>query len=153
MIVAELAPGSAPAPEDDEVLAFLFTLGRSVETALRARKALLTDLLGARQDPSHALERAGRASRRCVRAFDDALLRLRWSRVPTPARECADELRQWLEAHVEACDHLNRAATARERADLEQAMSCLALGERHAQAFNVARQRLAYRLASKALSN
>ena len=133
---------------DDELLSFLVNLGREVENAMRARKALLSDLLVARRDPTSALDLAGRASRRCVRAFDDALLHLRWARVPRDATECVTELRRWLEAHVDACDHLARAAAARDRADLDRAIRCLAAGDLHAHGYNAARERLARRLAA-----
>ena len=44
---------------------------------LEPLEALLADLVQARREPVGALPRVGRASRRCVRAFDDALFRLR----------------------------------------------------------------------------
>ena len=58
------------------------------------------------------------------------------------AHDAADELRRWLEAHLEACDHLSRAAVARDGADLAQAIQCLASTASYAQCFNTARDRL-----------
>ena len=133
---------------ENELLEFLVRLGHDVETALRARRALLAELVAARRDPATALDRAGLASRRCVRAFDQALLHLEQTRVPSAAAECAFELRRWLEAHVAACDHLSRAAMARDRDDLEQAIRCLAGGASSAHRYNDARERLIRRLAS-----
>jgi hypothetical protein len=144
MIVAAHAPAGRAA--DAEFVHFLTVLSRSVEEALRARKALLSDLVQARREPADALPRVGRASRRCVRAFDDARLRLGRVRTPDPAQECVAELRRWLEAHIEACDLLGRAAAARDRGDLERALRCLADGSLHAADYNRARQRLARRL-------
>src|SRR5438046_2561958 len=72
-----------PSRDVDDLISFLSRLGHDVEVALRARHALLTELVAARRDPPTALDRAGLASRRCVRAFDDALLRLNQTRVPT----------------------------------------------------------------------
>jgi hypothetical protein len=146
MIVAAHAP--AGFATDAELANFLTVLSRSVEEALRARKALLSDLVQARREPAAALPRVGRASRRCVRAFDDALLRLRRLRPPDPAQECVAELRRWLEAHIEACDLLSRAAAARDRGDLERALRRLADGSLHAADYNRARQRLARRIIS-----
>jgi len=104
------AGGMRPPPEADaDLLAFLGFFGRGVETALGAREAVLRELLQARRNFTTALQRAGQASRRCVRAFDDTLLRLRRTRLPGAATDCARELGKWLEAHVEACDHFNRA--------------------------------------------
>lgn len=137
-----------PTRETDELISFLARLGHDVETALRARQALLSELVAARRDPGSALDRAGLASRRCVRAFDQALLRLNQSRIPPAASECAFELREWLEAHLAACDHLSRAALARDRLDLERAIEYLAGGASSAHRFNDARQRLLRRLAS-----
>lgn len=151
IVTAEtVGPGRPPAdPDEDPVLLFLVQVGRNVEAALRARRALLDDLVQARHDqPSSALDRAGRASRRCVRAFDDALVHLERTRVPSLASECAFELRQWLEAHVEACDHLHRAAMARDPADLERAVRCLTQGAGMAQRYNDARQRLMRHIAA-----
>lgn len=143
-----------PPPRDGEadLIAFLALMGRSVETALRARKALLAELLQARHDPATALDRAGHASRRCVRAFDDTLLRLRRARVPRAAADCALELGQWLEAHLDACDHLDRAARAHDREDLQQAIQCLIASSPHAQCFNNARARLVRQIVASAAS-
>src|SRR5437879_2032297 len=102
-------------PADDDLIDFLARLGHDIECALRARHALLSELVAARRDRATALDRAGLASRRCVRAFDQALTHLNRMRVPTQASECAFELREWLDAHVAACDHLSRAALARDR--------------------------------------
>jgi hypothetical protein len=145
-----LAPprGDARVAEHDELAAFLARIGHDVDTALRARRALLAELLNARHDPPNALARAGRAGRRCVRAFDEALQHLHRMRVPGPASECAFELREWLEAHVAACDHLSRAAAARDHQDLALALHCLAEGACSAARFNCARERLLRRLAS-----
>lgn len=132
----------------DELISFLSRLGHDVEVALRARHALLSELVAARRDPTTALDRAGLASRRCVRAFDEALLRLNQTRVPAAASECAFELREWLDAHLAACDHLSRAALARDRDDLERAIEYLAGGASSAHRFNDARSRLLRRLAS-----
>jgi hypothetical protein len=151
-IAAEL--GRTPPPRDGEaeLIAFLALIGRSVETALRARKALLAELLQARNDPTTALERAGHASRRCVRAFDDTLLKLRRARVPAVAADCAAEFSSWLEAHLEACDHLDRAARARDRDDLQQAIQCLVASAPHAQCFNNARERLVRQIVASGAS-
>jgi hypothetical protein len=138
-------------PEAD-LLQFIGLLGRSVETALRARRALLSELLQARADPSTALDRAGHASRRCVRAFDETLLRLNRARVPAAAHDAARELRRWLEAHLEACDYLERAARARDRADLAHAIECLAATAPHAHCFNSARDRLVRQLVTRVTS-
>ncbi len=138
----------AHAAEHDELAAFLARIGHDVETALRARRVLLAELLNARRDPPSALARAGLAGRRCVRAFDEALRHLQRTHVPGEASECAFELRDWLEAHVTACDHLNRAAAARDRQDLALALHCLAEGASSAARFNDARERLLRRLAS-----
>ena len=146
MIVTAYAP--AGFGTDAELAQFLAVLSKSVEEALRARKALLSDLVQARREPAGALPRVGRASRRCVRAFDDALFRIRRLRPPSSAQECVSELRRWLEAHIEACDLLSRAAAARDRTDLERALQCLADGSLHAAGYNQARQRLARRLMS-----
>lgn len=140
------------ASEEADLLQFIGLLGRSVETALRAHRVLLTELLQARAEPATALDRAGLASRRCVRAFDEALLRLNRARVPPAAHDAARELRCWLEAHVEACDHLNRASVARDRQDLAQAIQCLASTPPYAQCFNSARDRLVRHLAGRAAS-
>jgi hypothetical protein len=137
-----------PPRETDELIPFLSRLGHDVEMALRARQVLLSELLAARRDPATALDRAGLASRRCVRAFDEALLHLSRLRIPPAAAECAFELRDWLEAHVSACDHLSRAASARDRLDLERAIRDLAGGASSAHRFNDARGRLIRRLAS-----
>lgn len=136
----------ASSDPDGDLIQFIALLRRSVETALLARRALLSELLQARSDPATALDRAGRASSRCVRAFDDALLRLNRARVPAPAADAAFELRRWLEAHVEACDLLSRAALARDRNDLAQAVQCLASTQPHAHLFNAARERLVRQL-------
>jgi hypothetical protein len=137
-----------PRQDADELIAFLGRLGHGVEVALRARHALLSELVAARRDPPTALDRAGLASRRCVRAFDEALLQLNQTRVPSVAAECVFELREWLEAHLAACDHLSRAALARDRDDLERAIEYLAGGASSAHRFNDARSRLLRRLAS-----
>lgn len=133
---------------DDELIEFLARVGHDIEGALRARRLLLSELVAARQDPSTALDRAGLASRRCVRAFDQALMHLNQTRVPAQASECAFELREWLDAHLAACDHLSRAALARDRDDLERAVQYLAGGTHSAHRFNDARERLIRRLAS-----
>src|SRR5437870_675755 len=84
-----------------DLLQFIGLLGRSVETGLRARRALLSELLQARSDPATILDRAGHASHRCVRAFDETLLRLNRARVPPVAHDAADELRRWLGVPLE----------------------------------------------------
>jgi hypothetical protein len=137
-----------PTRDADELIPFLTRLGHDVEMALRARHALLSELVAARRDPGTALDRAGLASRRCVRAFDQALVHLNQTRIPPAATECAFELREWLEAHASACDHLSRAALARDRLDLERAIEYLAGGASSAHRFNDARERLLRRLAS-----
>lgn len=139
--------GVAIAAADARIISYLGVLGRSVEEALRARRALLAELLSLRDDPDSALDRAGRASRRCVRAFDDALTRLQRTPPPDGAAECTRELSGWLEAHLEACDLLARAAAARDADDLRRALRVLTEGGLHAVVFNRARQRLVSRLA------
>ena len=133
---------------DDDLIDFLARLGHDVEGALRARHALLSELIAARRDPATALDRCGLASRRCVRAFDQALTHLNQMRVPAQASECAFELREWLDAHLAACDHLSRAALARDKLDLERAIQYLVGGAQSAHRFNDARERLLRRLAS-----
>jgi len=132
----------------DEVIAYLSLLQESVADALRARKALLSDLLIARREPENAVARAGRASRRCVRAFDYALSRISRRRAPPLAGDCVRQLQGWLEAHVEACDLLNRAAAANDRADYERALHRITDGALHALGYNEARSRLARVLAA-----
>jgi hypothetical protein len=151
-LTAEWPSSPPPADPNAEALAFLAVLRRSVETALRARRALLGELLAARHDPASALERAGHASRRCVRAFDDTLGRLTRTRVPPIAVDCARELQQWLESHVEACDLLSRAALAHDRDDFAHAIRCLASSAPHASCFNTARDRLVRQLVTQRAS-
>lgn len=135
--------------QTQDVVVFLTQIGRQVELALHARRLLLTELLNARRDPSSALARAGLAGHRCVRAFDDARRMVDAIYVPPCADECAFELAQWLDVHVEACDHLGRAAAAGDVDDLRQALRCLSIGARRARRFNDARQRLLGRVAAQ----
>ncbi|TAK25475.1 MAG: hypothetical protein EPO26_03660 [Chloroflexota bacterium] len=127
---------------------YLSTVRECVEEALRARRALLSDLLQTRVEPELALDRAGRASRRCVRAFADALFRIDRASTPGQAAECTTELRAWLAAHVEACDLLTRAAMTRNRDDFDRALRRLTAGSLHAESYNRARTRLVRMLAA-----
>ena len=137
---------------DGVLIRFLSNLGPSVENALRARRSLLSDLDQVRRDPSRCFPRVGRASRRCVRAFHSALLRMQKSKVPPEASECARELEAWLAAHVEACDLMSRASATQDGESLRKAIYCLRDGAPHAARFNDARVRLVRRIMATSVS-
>jgi hypothetical protein len=123
-------------------------LGQAVATAMRARSQLVREFSRLDQTPATALVRAGRIGARCAPAFEEA--RHRVAALPTPlgAQTIRDALLGWLDVHVQVCGTLVRAAGTRDPRHVGTAAAALHNAQPFAQRYNLARRRLAERLAA-----
>jgi type IV secretion system protein VirB4 len=100
------------------------------------------------QVPATALVRAGRIGARCAPVFEDARNRVAVLPAPTGAQTIRDALLGWLDAHVQVCGALVRAAGTRDPRHVGNAAAALRNAQPFAQRYNLARRRLAERLAA-----
>jgi hypothetical protein len=123
-------------------------LGQAVAAAMRARAQLVREFAQLDQTPTTALVRAGRIGARCAPAFEEA--RHEVATLPTPlgAQTVRDALLGWLDVHVRVCDALVRAAGTRDPRHVGDAAAALRNARPFAERYNLARRRLAERLAA-----
>jgi hypothetical protein len=123
-------------------------LGQEVASAIHARGQLVREFAQLDQVPATALVRAGRIGARCAPVFEDARNRVAVLPAPTGAQTIRDALLGWLDAHVQVCGALVRAAGTRDPRHVGNAAAALRNAQPFAQRYNLARRRLAERLAA-----
>jgi hypothetical protein len=123
-------------------------LGQAVAAAMRARGHLVREFSQLDQTPATALVRAGRIGARCAPAFEDARLRIATLPTPLGAQTIRDALLGWLDVHLQVCGQLVRAAGTRDPRHVGNAAVALRNAQPFAQRYNLARRRLAERLAA-----
>ena len=123
-------------------------LGQAVAAAMHARAQLVREFSQLDQTPATALVRAGRIGARCAPVFEDARHEVALMTTPLGAQTIRDALLGWLDVHVQVCGALVRAAGTRDPRHVGNAAAALCNAQPFAHRYNLARRRLAERLAA-----